>query len=125
MLACIAAILVGSQVVQLGVFARTYALVHLNEHDPLFDRLHARFRLEHGLLLGGGLLFAGIAIVGLIFGQWAVNGFGRLGHAHATALGFTLFGLGAQVVLGSFFLSLLTMRWTHTPSPATNGRPRA
>src|SRR3989440_11217366 len=39
MLACMAAVLVGAQVLQLGVFARTYALVHLNEHDPLLDRL--------------------------------------------------------------------------------------
>jgi glycosyltransferase involved in cell wall biosynthesis len=124
MLACIAAVLVGAQVVQLGLFARTYALAHLNEHDPLIDRLHARIRLEHGLLLGFGLLVAGLAIVGVIFGEWAADGFGRLGHAHATALGFTLFGLGVQVVLGSFFLSLLTMRW-RTPSWESNGRPPA
>jgi hypothetical protein len=123
MLACIAAILVGSQVVQLGLFARTYALVHLNEHDPLIDRLHARVRLEHGLLLGFGLLLAGLAIVAVIFVEWAADGFGRLGHAHATALGFTLFGLGVQVVLGSFFLSLLTMRWARGPNWGANGRP--
>ena len=30
-------------------------------------------------------------IVGVIFGQWASNGFGRLAHTHSTALGFTLF----------------------------------
>jgi glycosyltransferase involved in cell wall biosynthesis len=125
MLACIAGILVGAQVLQLGLFARTYALVHLNEHDPVIDRLHTRIRLEHGLLLGFGLLLAGLAIVGVIFGEWAADGFGRLGHAHATALGFTLVGLGVQVVLGSFFLSLLTMRWAEGPSLATNGRPGA
>jgi glycosyltransferase involved in cell wall biosynthesis len=121
MLACIAATLVGAQVVQLGLFARTYALVHLNEHDPLIDRLHSRMRLEHGLVVGFGLIVAGLVIVGIIFGEWAAGGFGRLGHAHATALGFTLFGLGVQVVLGSFFLSLLTMRWAGTPFEA-NGR---
>src|SRR5437660_1622031 len=125
MLACIAAVLVGAQVIQLGIFARAYALVHLNEHDPLVDRFHARVRLEHGLLLGFGLLVAGLAIVGAIFGSWAANGFGRLGHVEATALGFTLFGLGVQVVLGSFFLSLLTMRWTPVRSLVTNGRPAA
>src|SRR4029079_1957068 len=92
MLACIAATLVGAQVLQLGLFARTYGLVHLNEHDPLIDRLHKRVRLEHGLILGFGLILAGLTIVGIIFGEWAANGFGRLGHAHATALGFTLFG---------------------------------
>jgi len=64
-------------------------------------------------------------IVGIIFGEWAASGFGRLGHAHATALGFTLFGLGVQVVLGSFFLSLLTMRWAGSPSWPSNGRPAA
>ena len=126
MLACVAATLVGAEVVQLGLFARTYALVHLNEHDPFLDKLYARFRLEHGLLLGFGLILAGLVMVGIIFGDWAANGFGTLGHAHATALGFTLFGLGVQVVLGSFFLSLLTMRWTSSPSfESTNGRPAA
>ena len=124
MLACIAATLVGAQVVQLGLFARTYALVHLNEHDPLIDRLHSRMKLEYGLVLGFGLVLAGLVTVGIIFGEWAAGGFGGLGHAHATALGFTLFGLGVQVVLGSFFLSLLTMRWAGTPFEA-NGRPAA
>jgi hypothetical protein len=123
MLACIAAVLVGAQVVQLGLFARTYALVHLNEHDPLFDRLHSRIRLEHGLVLGFGLALAGLVIVGIIFGEWAANGFGRLGHAEATALGFTLFGLGVQVVLGSFFISLLTMRWAGTTYERNGRRP--
>jgi glycosyltransferase involved in cell wall biosynthesis len=125
MLACIAAILVGAQVLQLGIFARTYALVHLNERDPVIDRLHSRIRLEHGLLVGFGLLLAGLVIVALIFLRWAVNGFGSLGHVEATALGFTLFGLGVQIVLGSFFLSLLTMRWAQRPSLAGNGRPAA
>ena len=117
MLACIAAILVGAQVLQLGIFARAYALVHLNERDPLVDRVHRRLRLEHGLLLGATLLVAGLAVVGVIFGSWAANGFGRLGHVEATALGFTLVGLGVQVVLGSFFLSLLTMRWESRKTP--------
>jgi glycosyltransferase involved in cell wall biosynthesis len=122
MLACMAAVLVGAQVLQLGVFARTYAFVHLNEHDPLLDRLHRKVRLEHGLLLGFALVVAGLAIIGVIFGEWAANGFGRLAHTHATALGFTLFGLGVQVVLGSFFLSLLTMRW-RAATVDGNGRP--
>ena len=122
-LACIAAILVGAAVVQLGVFARTYALVHLNEHDPVIDRFQGHLRLEHGLLLGGLLFVAGFAILAVIFGSWAAGGFGALGHVEATALGFVLLGLGVQVVLGSFFLSLLVIR--HVPGPvlAGNGRP--
>jgi glycosyltransferase involved in cell wall biosynthesis len=126
MLACIAAILDGAQVLQLGVFARTYALVHLNERDPLIDRLHTRVRLEHGLIVGFGLLLGGLVVIALIFGAWAADGFGQLGHVEATALGFTLFGLGVQVVLGSFFLSLLTMRWAQpSAGGVVNGRPAA
>ena len=40
----------------------------------------------------------------------ALNGFGALAHEYATALGFTFVAVGLQVVLGSFFVSLLTMR---------------
>ena len=54
----------------------------------------------------------------VIFVGWALDGFGRLSHEYATAIGFTLIALGTQVVLGSFFLSLLTMRTTE-PSRAT------
>jgi hypothetical protein len=124
-LACIAAILVGAAVVQLGIFARAYALVHLNEHDPVIEQFQPRLRLEHGLLLGSALLVAGVAILGVIFGSWAANGFGALGHVEATALGFTLLGLGMQVVLGSFFLSLLVMRYESRSEIASNGRPPA
>jgi hypothetical protein len=48
--------------------------------------------------------------------SWASAGFGPLGHEYATALGFTLLGLGIQVVFGSFFLALLTMRLADAPA---------
>ena len=54
-----------------------------------------------------------------IFGAWAFDGFGTLAHEYATAIGFTLLALGIQVILGSFFLGLLTMR-TGEPSRATH-----
>src|SRR6266511_3244682 len=57
MLAFVAATILGAQIVQLGVFARTYALTHYGEHDELLERLWRRLRLEHGLI-AGALLFA-------------------------------------------------------------------
>ena len=48
----------------------------------------------------------------VIFVGWALDGLRALSHEYATAIGFTLVALGTQVILGSFFLSLLTMR-TH------------
>jgi glycosyltransferase involved in cell wall biosynthesis len=115
---CMFAILLGMQVVQLGIFARAFAAAHLGETDPLIERAHGRLRLEHGLAGGGILLLAGIVTLLAIFVSWAVGGFGALSHEYATAIGFTLVAIGVQVILGSFFLSLLTMRTTE-PSRAT------
>jgi hypothetical protein len=106
------------QVVQLGIFARAFAAAHLGETDSLIERVHSRLRLEHGLAGGGILLLAGIVSLLAIFVSWAAGGFGALSHEYATAIGFTLVALGVQVILGSFFLSLLTMRTTD-PSQAT------
>ena len=109
MLGFVALTLIGAQIVQLGVFARTYARVRIGEHDPLLERLGRDLRLEHGLLLGGA--FSLIALVGLavIAIGWVRGGFGELGHEYATALLVTLLGLGMQIVFGAFFLALLVM----------------
>ena len=115
---CMFAILLGTQVVQLGVFARAFAAAHLGETDALVERARSRLRLEHGLAFGGILLLAGVATLLVIFVSWAIDGFGALSHEYATAVGFTFVALGTQVILGSFFLGLLTMRTTE-PSRAT------
>jgi glycosyltransferase involved in cell wall biosynthesis len=109
MLGFVALTLIGAQVIQLGVFARTYARVRIGEGDPLLDRLGRGLRLEHGLLAGGALIvlaLAGLAAVGI---EWAADGFGELGRAYETALLVTTLGLGLQVVFGAFFLALLAM----------------
>jgi hypothetical protein len=110
MLAFVALTLMGAQVIQLGVFARTYALTHFGEHDELFEKLGRRVHLEHGVLLGLALFLAGGGILLAVFVRWADAGFGPLGDEYPTALGVTLIGLGVQAMFGSFFIALLTMR---------------
>jgi glycosyltransferase involved in cell wall biosynthesis len=109
MLGFVALTLIGAQIIQLGVFARTYARERIGEHDPLLDRLGRRLRLEHGLLAGGLLVL--LSLVGLVaIGvEWAADGFGTLGRAYETALLATALGLGIQIVFASFFLALLSM----------------
>ena len=110
MLAFVAATLVGAQLVQLWVFARTYARVQFGERDPLLERLGRVFTLERGILAGAVMAFMGVAILAWISLSWAFAGFGALSHEYSTAFGVTLVGLGTQVVFGSFFVGLLTMR---------------
>ena len=92
--ACIAAILLGTQIVQLGVFARAFAAAHLGETDRLIEWARGRITLEHGLALGGIVLLVGLVTLITIFIGWALDGFGALSHEYATAIGFTLVAVG-------------------------------
>lgn len=113
--ACIAAILLGMQITQLGLFARVFAATHLGERDRLIERAQERLTLERGLAFGSVLLLAGLTTVTVIFFGWAMDGFGELAHEYATAIGFMLVAVGTQVILGSFFASLITMRTVEPP----------
>ena len=42
--------IVGTQVVGLGLCAHAYGTYFMAERDPWFDRMRARYRLEHGLI---------------------------------------------------------------------------
>jgi hypothetical protein len=112
MLGFVTLTLIGAQVIQLGIFARTYALTHFGERDRFLEKLRKSIHLEHGLLAGLALLIAGGSVLLTVFVRWAHAGFGPLADEYPTALGATLIGLGVQVVFGSFFIGLLTMRAT-------------
>jgi len=101
---------VGTQVLGLGLCAHAYGTYFMGEKDPWFDRMRARFRLEHGLLLGGGILAAGVAVCVAIFVIWADRGFGALSEARLAVLAATLVIVGIQVFFSSFLLSILGLR---------------
>ena len=58
--------IVGTQVLALGLCAHAYGTYFMGEKDPWFDRMRARFRLEHGLLLGGAFMLVGVVIGAVI-----------------------------------------------------------
>jgi hypothetical protein len=113
-----AATLVGAQIVQLGLFARAYAVLYLGDRDPVLERAWTRVRLEHGLLFGAALFVIGSVVLGAIFVEWAQSGFGSLAREHQALLGVLLVALGVQVVFSSFFLSVLGLRRDRLPSDA-------
>jgi hypothetical protein len=110
MIAGSTATLVGAQILQLGLFGRTYAVLYLGDSDPLLERCWKRVRLEHGLLAGAFLFLAGSAVLGWIFFDWWSSGFGALAREHQALFGLTLIGLGLQTMFASFFLSVLALR---------------
>lgn len=92
--------LVGAQVLQLGLFARTFAVIYLDEADATLERLWRRLRLEHGLAASAAVLLIGAGIA--IYSYFNGVPDPRLG-----LLGLTLVALGIQGIFGSFFLSVL------------------
>jgi glycosyltransferase involved in cell wall biosynthesis len=109
-------LIAGSQIVQFGMFGRAYAAYYLDEHDELFDRLRARLRLEHGLMLGGVLLLIGIGLCVAMVAIWAGRGFGELSESYVAVGGLVFVVLGLQCIFGSFFLSVLGLHRRPRPS---------
>jgi hypothetical protein len=102
--------IVGSQVLALGLCAHAYSTYFMGAQDPWFDRMRSRFRLEHGLLLGASLTLAGLAIAIGIVAIWVDRGFGQLSEERLAVLATALIILGVQAVFSSFLLSILGLR---------------
>jgi hypothetical protein len=102
--------IVGTQVLALGLCAHAYGTYFMGERDPWFDRMRARFRLEHGLLLGGLFATVGLVLGGVIVGKWISNGFGSLAEERLAVIGASLVIVGIQIFFSSFLLSILGLR---------------
>ena len=103
-------LIIGVQVVSLGLCAHAYGSYFMGERDEWFDRMRARFRLEHGLMLGGFTALAGVVIAVVIVAQWISRGFGELSEERLAILAATLIIVGLQVFFSSFLLSIIGLR---------------
>jgi Glycosyl transferase family 2 len=102
--------IVGTQVVALGLCAHAYGTYFMGERDEWFDHMRARFRLEHGLVLGGAIGLIGFAIGLAIVITWIDRGFGQLSEERLAVLAATLMIVGVQIFFSSFLLSILGLR---------------
>jgi glycosyltransferase involved in cell wall biosynthesis len=102
--------IVGTQVLALGLCAHAYGTYFMGERDPWFDRMRARFRLEHGLLLGGAFALVGLALGAVIVATWISHGLGSLADEHMAVVAATLLIVGVQIFFSSFLLSILGLR---------------
>jgi glycosyltransferase involved in cell wall biosynthesis len=102
--------IVGTQVLALGLCAHAYGTYFMGEQDPWFDRMRARFRLEHGLLLGGAFMLIGLVMGGVILATWISHGFGSLADEHLAVIAASLLIVGIQIFFSAFLLSILGLR---------------
>jgi len=103
-------LIVGSQVLSLGLAARAYGVYFMGEEDRLFNYLRARVRLEHGLLVGAALIATGLTLGAVLILRWAHRGFGQLSEARLAVLAASVMIVGIQVFFSSFLLSILGLR---------------
>jgi len=103
-------VVLGVQLLALGLCARAYGVYFMGESDDWFGRMRNRYRLEHGLLIGGAIAVAGLISGGVLLGMWIDNGFGSLSEGQLAVLSATLVTVGAQVFFTSFLLSIIGLR---------------
>jgi glycosyltransferase involved in cell wall biosynthesis len=102
--------IVGTQVLALGLCAHAYGTYFMGERDPWFDRMRSRYRLEHGLLLGGLFTVVGLVMGGVIVATWIAHGFGSLADERLAVIAASLIIVGIQIFFSSFLLSILGLR---------------
>jgi hypothetical protein len=72
--------------------------------------MRARYRLEHGLMLGGSIFTAGMIAGLVIIAIWVDRGFGELSEERLAVTAAALIIVGLQIFFSSFLLSILGLR---------------
>lgn len=114
MLFAAAAVIVGFQAVNFAVFTKIFAISEgLLPEDPRLSRALRILTLEGGLVVGGLLFVVGIAGSVYALSGWGARSFGPLDPTRTMRVvipSVTSLTLGFEIILSSFFLSILGMR---------------
>jgi glycosyltransferase involved in cell wall biosynthesis len=108
------AILIGFQAIVFATFTKVFAISEgLLPADPRLDKVMEFVSLESGLIVGLILILLGLAISIYAVVFWDQQSFGPLQPTHTLRFvipAVTSLMLGCQVLLASFFLSILGLR---------------
>ncbi len=108
------AILVGFQAVAFAIFTKIFAISEgLLPEDNRLNKVFHYINLEVGLIIGSIILLLGIAGSIYALSDWADNLFGSLKPSQTMRIvipAVTCFALGFEVILSSFFLSVLGLK---------------
>lgn len=112
-------VVVGFQAVVFAVFTKVFAVLEgLRPPDPQLDRLFRYVTLEVGVAVGGLIMLAGLAGSVYTLAVWTGSAFGPMDPATLMRIvvpsGVCL-TLGYQIVMSSFFLSILGLKRRREP----------
>jgi glycosyltransferase involved in cell wall biosynthesis len=102
--------IIGVQIVSLGLCAHAYGMYFMGDVDPWFDRMRSRYRLEHGLAIGGAVILLGLIAVAVILIRWVADDFGALSQVNLAISAVTAIVIGVQIFFSSFLLSIIGLR---------------
>jgi glycosyltransferase involved in cell wall biosynthesis len=106
--------IVGFQGISFGLCAKRFAIsAGMAPADPFYLNLFDRLRLERGLVVGAVLALAGFLGLAAAVFIWGHQSFGHLDYEETMRVAIpsgTLFVLGCQIILSSFFLGILGLR---------------
>ena len=104
-------IMCGFQSVLFALLSKTYAVESgLIGPDPRLKMFYSWATLERGILISGLAMTLGVFLLGYAINEWRLSDFGALDYGRNLRLvipGVTITALGAQLLLSSFFVSIL------------------
>lgn len=101
---------VGFEILSLGLHTKTYSWSRRFDRDNrALAAFYGRFKLETGLLLGGGLITAGAAILVAIVAEWMRSNLLPLPHPEWASFAATLVIIGFSTLFSSLFISAMSM----------------
>jgi glycosyltransferase involved in cell wall biosynthesis len=101
---------VGFQILSLGLHTKTYSWSRRFDADnAALASFYRHFTLETGLLLGGGLVLVGGAILTTILVKWLQSDLLPLPHPEWVSLAATLVIIGCSTLFSSLFISAMSM----------------
>ena len=100
--------LLGYQIINLGLCARTYAItIGFEKHDKLIDFIAKYISLERGVIIGIGVFLIGFLISLKILFSWVHGSFSSMNEIRNIIFSMTILIVGVQTIFSSFFLSML------------------
>jgi len=125
LVAASAMVVIGFQSVLFWLFTQVYAGSEgFLPEEPKVTRLLEKLSLERGLMLGAAIGVAGVAGLVVSLLDWNGQKFSHLNYEHSLRLmipSVTALMVSCQVILGTFFLSILGIK--HTRHPVTRSSP--